>query len=263
MTKCYEKTTACDDRCSKVCWSTSTKRHLHLVGTSPAPARGQAPHKIKAPIYSGKAIDFQPFYDRFSEVISTHWDAYSDGDRCCILADASCEGPSPELLCSRLRHCSSSVEGEVWQDGLAAAADGLAAAAYGLAAAADGLAAAATGLAGLLPKQVVTTNPELLQQRQQQQEHSTTIITSTSRPIVSPTAPSTKTTAESSSSSVSPVPSSTIPEISDSTPPISRQFSSTAPLPTRKVYTPAKAPINLRLPSQLPAQSQLSSAHSL
>ena len=75
----------------------------------------------------------------------------------------------------------------------------------------NGLAAAANGLAGILPKQVVTTNRELLQQQQQQQQLSTTIITSTSRPIVSPTAPSTMTTTESSSSSVSPVPSSTTP----------------------------------------------------
>ena len=68
------------------------------AGATPSTARRQAPYQIKAPTFSGKAIDFQTFYDRFSEVLKNHWDSYSDGDRCCILAEAMLDPVAKDLV---------------------------------------------------------------------------------------------------------------------------------------------------------------------
>ncbi len=71
--------------------------------TSPAPeaassVRRQAPYSIKAPTFSGKPMDFPQFYERFTEVIKTHWEHYTDGDRCCLLADAMTDPSARELV---------------------------------------------------------------------------------------------------------------------------------------------------------------------
>ena len=61
-------------------------------------AKKPAPYQIKAPTFSGKPTDFQPFFERFSEVLKTHWESYSDGDRCCILAEAMQDPAAKELV---------------------------------------------------------------------------------------------------------------------------------------------------------------------
>jgi len=68
------------------------------VSSTTTTVRRLAPYQIKAPTFSGKPIDFQIFFDRFSEVLKNHWDAYSDGDRCCILADAMLDPGAKELV---------------------------------------------------------------------------------------------------------------------------------------------------------------------
>ncbi len=62
------------------------------------PVRKPAPYHVKAPTFSGKAIDFPHFQERFTEVIKTHWDAYSDGDRCCILSESMIDPAAKELV---------------------------------------------------------------------------------------------------------------------------------------------------------------------
>ncbi len=71
--------------------------------STPAPeaassVRRPAPYTIKAPTFSGKLTDFPLFLERFSEVIKNHWDQYSDGDRCCILAEAMTDPAAKELV---------------------------------------------------------------------------------------------------------------------------------------------------------------------
>ncbi len=56
-----------------------------IIKTSGHPS---APFKLKTPTFSGKVRDFQGFYNRFTDLITTHAEYYTNGDKCCLLSEA-------------------------------------------------------------------------------------------------------------------------------------------------------------------------------
>ncbi len=56
-----------------------------------------APYKLKTPTFSGNVHEFQRFYDRFTDILKTHSDCYTVGDKCCLLAEAM-EDPAAKGL---------------------------------------------------------------------------------------------------------------------------------------------------------------------
>ncbi len=55
--------------------------------------------------FSGQVSEFQSFYDRFSDLMSTHAESYSDQDKCCLLTE-SMENPQIRKMVSKF--CSGS-----------------------------------------------------------------------------------------------------------------------------------------------------------
>ncbi len=62
------------------------------------PARKPAPYQIKAPTFSGKALDYPSFEERLTEVMKCHWDSYTDSDRVSILSEAMMDPSAKELV---------------------------------------------------------------------------------------------------------------------------------------------------------------------
>ncbi len=56
--------------------------------TTSTAARLAAPFKLKIPTFSGQVSKFQSFYDRFSDLMLTHAESYSDQNKCCLLTEA-------------------------------------------------------------------------------------------------------------------------------------------------------------------------------
>ena len=73
--------------------------------TTSTAARLAAPFKLKIPTFSGQVSEFQSFYDRFSDLMSTHAESYSDQDKCCLLTEAM-ENPQIRKMVSKF--CSGS-----------------------------------------------------------------------------------------------------------------------------------------------------------
>ena len=49
-------------------------------------------------VFSGKAKDFQQFYDRFSAIMTTYKDHYPDADKCSLLSDAMLDHGAKKLV---------------------------------------------------------------------------------------------------------------------------------------------------------------------
>ncbi len=62
------------------------------------PARKPSPYQIKAPTFSGKALDYPSFEERLTEVMKCHWDSYTDSDRVSILSEAMMDPSAKELI---------------------------------------------------------------------------------------------------------------------------------------------------------------------
>jgi len=56
------------------------------------------PYQVKTPTFSGRVKDFQQFSDRFTEIMETHKEHYTDADKCCILADAVLDRDAKRLV---------------------------------------------------------------------------------------------------------------------------------------------------------------------
>ncbi len=56
------------------------------------------PYQVKTPTFSGKLKEFQPFSDRFQEIMETHKGHYTHADKCCILADAMLDRDAKKLV---------------------------------------------------------------------------------------------------------------------------------------------------------------------
>ncbi len=57
-----------------------------------------APYKLKTPTFSGNVREFQRFYDCFTDILKTHSDCYTVGDKCCLLAETMEDPAAKELV---------------------------------------------------------------------------------------------------------------------------------------------------------------------